>query len=242
MSRLALVTGGVRGIGAAIARALQVDGHRVAVTYHGNEAAADAFRKETGMPAYKWDVADYESCAKGVAQVVGDFGAPVEILVNNAGITNDCMFHKMAPEQWRSVIDTDLVSCFNMSRGVIGPMRDANFGRVINIASINAQKGQAGQVNYCAAKSGMIGFTKALALESASRGITVNAVAPGYIATDMVAAVPPEILKKIITQIPVGRLGSAIDIARAVFYLAADESGFITGSTISINGGQYMLG
>ncbi len=240
MSRLALVTGGVRGIGSAIARALQADGYRVAVTYHGNETAADNFRKETGISAYKWDVADYEACAQGVAKVVGDFGAPVEILVNNAGITNDCMFHKMAPEQWRSVIDTDLVSCFNMTRGVIGPMRDANFGRVINIASINAQKGQAGQVNYCAAKSGIIGFTKALALESASRGITVNAVAPGYIATDMVAAVPPEVLAKIVAQIPVGRLGHAEEIAGLVRYLASDGAAFVTGATFTANGGQYL--
>jgi len=240
MSRLALVTGGVRGIGAAIARALRADGHRVAVTYHGNEAAAESFRKETGIPAYKWDVADYDACLKGVAGVVSDFGAPVEILVNNAGITRDCMFHKMSPEQWRTVIDTDLVSSFNMTRMVIGQMRDAGFGRVIGISSINAQKGQAGQVNYCAAKAGMIGFTKALALETASRGITVNAVAPGYIATDMVSAVPPEVMAKIVAQIPVGRLGHAEEIAGLVRYLASDAASFVTGATFAANGGQYL--
>jgi acetoacetyl-CoA reductase len=240
MSRLALVTGGERGIGAAIARALKQDGHRVAVTYHGNEAAAEGFRRETGIPAYRWDVADYESCEEGVARVTGELGGAIEILVNNAGITKDGMFHKSSPDQWRAVIDCDLGSCFNMTRAVIGPMREAGFGRVISISSINGQKGQVGQVNYAAAKAGVIGFTKALALESAARGITVNAVAPGYIDTDMVAAVPPEAMAKIVAQIPVGRLGHAEEIAEIVRYLASDWSAFVTGATFTANGGQYL--
>jgi len=240
MSRKALITGAVRGIGAAIARALQQDGCRVAVTYHRNDVAAASFQEETGIPVYKWDVADYAACVEGVAKVAADFGGPVEILVNNAGITHDSMFHKMGPEDWRAVIDTDLISCFNMTRQVIVAMREAGFGRVINISSINAQKGQMGQTNYSAAKAGMIGFTKALALESAGRGITVNAVAPGYIATDMVAAVAPEILAKIVAQIPAGRLGQPGEIAEIVRFLASDRAGFVTGSTLTANGGQYL--
>ena len=240
MSRTALVTGGVRGIGAAAARALLKDGHRVAATYHGNDAAARAFHDETGVPVYKWDVADHAACAAGVSKVAADFGAPVDILVNNAGVTRDVMFHKMAPDDWRAVIETDLVSCFNMTRQVIVPMREAGFGRVINIASINAQKGQMGQTNYSAAKAGLIGFTKALALESAGRGITVNAVAPGYIATDMVAAVAPEIMARIVAQIPVGRLGHAEEIGEIVRFLASESAAFITGSTLTANGGQYL--
>lgn len=240
MARTALITGGSRGIGAAVARRLKEEGFHVAVTYVGNERAAGQFAQETGIVTYKWDVADFDACAAGVATVAKDFSTPVEILVNNAGITRDAMLHKMTIEQWRQVIDTDLSSCFNMCRAVIGPMRERGFGRIVNISSINGQNGQFGQTNYSAAKAGVLGFTKALALESASKGITVNAVAPGYIATDMVAAVSKEVLERIVAQIPVGRLGRAEEIARVIAFLTSDEAAFITGATLTANGGQYL--
>jgi acetoacetyl-CoA reductase len=241
MARVALVTGGTRGIGAAIAKLFKDAGYKVCATYAGNDEAAARFKADTGIPVEKWNCADMAGCTAGVARVEKALGA-VDVLVNNAGITRDGTFHKMSEQQWDEVLDTNLKSCFTMTRAVIEGMRERSFGRIITIGSINGQRGQYGQVNYCAAKAGIIGFTKALALENATKGITVNVVAPGYVDTDMVAAVPPDILKKIIMQIPVGRLGAAIDIARAVLYLANDDSGFITGSTISINGGQYMLG
>jgi acetoacetyl-CoA reductase len=240
MARVAVVTGGTRGIGAAVSRALAVEGYRVAATYHGNDEAASKFAAETSIKIYKWNVAEYESCTAGLAQVARDLG-PVEILVNNAGITWDGMFHKMTPDQWRKVIDTNLNSLFNMCRPVIEGMRERNFGRIINISSINGQKGQMGQVNYSAAKAGDLGFTKALAQENASKGVTVNAICPGYIATEMVMAVPREVVEKsILPHIPVRRLGQPEEIARCVVFLASDEAGFITGSTISANGGQIM--
>ena len=241
MARLALVTGGTRGIGAAIAKRLQGDGHRVAATYQGNEAAARAFQDQTGIPVYRWDVADAEACRAGVQKLLTDLGQPVEILVNNAGITRDASLHKMSLDQWHAVIETDLSACFNMCRLVIEGMRSRNWGRIVNIASINGQKGQFGQTNYAAAKAGMIGFTKALALESARKGITVNAVAPGYTATDMVTAVDPKVLEGVIAQIPVGRLAQPVEIAHAVAFLVDERSGFITGSTLSVNGGQYLI-
>ena len=240
MARVALVTGGTRGIGAAIARALQAEGYKVAVNYLGNEAVATKFRKETGIPVFLWSVADYESCAAGVEKVVAELGGPIDVLVNNAGITRDGFMHKMTADQWKSVIDTNLGSCFHMSRNVIEGMRERGFGRIINISSINGVKGQIGQTNYSAAKAGIIGFTKALAQEGAAKGITVNAIAPGYIATDMVSAMAPEIVDKIKAGIPVGRLGLVEEIARAVVFLASDDAGFITGATLNINGGQYM--
>ncbi len=241
MARLAIVTGGTRGIGAAIARCLAEEGNRVAVTYVGNDAAAKAFHDETGIPVFRWDVADYAACEAGVRAVEKALQGPTEVLVNNAGVTRDAMLHKMSPEQWSQVIAADLTSCFNMSRAVIGGMREGGFGRIINVSSINGQKGQLGQTNYAAAKAGILGFTKALALESAAKGITVNAVAPGYILTDMVAAVPPEVLNKIVAQIPIGRLGHADEVAKIVRFLAGDDAGFITGATITANGGQYMV-
>ena len=241
MARVALVTGGTRGIGAAVAKLFKDSGYKVCATYASNDDAAERFKAEAGVHVEKWNCCDMAGCAAGVARIEKALG-PVDILVNNAGITRDGTFHKMTEQQWDDVLNTNLKSCFTMTRAVIEGMRERSFGRIINIGSINGQRGQYGQVNYCAAKAGIIGFTKALALENATKGITINVVAPGYVDTDMVAAVPPDILKKIITQIPVGRLGAAVDIARAVLYLAADESGFITGSTISINGGQYMLG
>ncbi len=237
--RVALVTGGTRGIGAAIARALRDEGNKVAVTYHGNDERARAFTEETGIPAYKWDVADFDACEKGVAQVEADLG-PIDILVNNAGITRDATLVKMTREMWEEVLATNLSSCFNMAKTVFPGMRERRFGRIVNISSINGQAGQYGQVNYAAAKAGMIGFTKALALEGARYNVTVNAIAPGYIDTDMVAAVPQNILEKIIARIPVGRLGKPEEIARAVVFLADEEAGFITGATISVNGGQYL--
>ncbi|MEX1083849.1 MAG: beta-ketoacyl-ACP reductase [Xanthobacteraceae bacterium] len=241
MARVAVVTGGTRGIGAAIAKALKADGYKVAANYAGNDAAAAKFKTDTGIPIYKWDVSSHEACEAGVKQVEGDLG-PIDILVNNAGITRDAMFHKMSLEQWRAVIDTNLNSLFNMCRPVIGGMRDRGFGRIINISSINAQKGQMGQANYSASKAGEIGFTKALAQENARNGVTVNAVAPGYIGTEMVQAMPQDVLeKRILPQIPMGRLGTPEEIARCVVFLAADEAGFITGSTLSANGGQYMI-
>jgi acetoacetyl-CoA reductase len=235
--RVAVVTGGTRGIGAAIAVGLKKAGYKVAVNYGGNDEAAKKFTAESGIPAYKFDVADFKACQEGVKKIVADLG-PVDVLVNNAGITRDGTMHRMTFEQWNEVIQTNIGSCFNMCRAVIDSMRDRNFGRIVNIGSINGQAGQYGQVNYAAAKSGIHGFTKALA--GAAKGITVNAIAPGYIDTDMVRAVPPNVLEKIVAKIPVGRLGKADEIARGVLFLVADEGGFITGSTLSINGGQHM--
>jgi acetoacetyl-CoA reductase len=241
MGKVAVVTGGTRGIGAAISKALKAAGYSVAANYAGNDEAAERFRSETGIPVYKWDVSSYEACAAGLAQVEADLG-PVDVLVNNAGITRDGFFHKMSPDQWSAVIGTNLNSLFNMCRPVIEGMRNRNFGRIICISSVNGQKGQAGQANYSAAKAGELGFVKALAQENASKGITVNAIAPGYVGTEMVRAIDPAVLeKRILPQIPVGRLGEPEEIARCVLFLAADDAGFITGSTISANGGQYML-
>ncbi|WP_300299328.1 acetoacetyl-CoA reductase [Ferrovibrio sp.] len=239
MSRVAIVTGGTRGIGAAISKLLHQSGYKVAANYAGNAERAKAFEAETGIRTYKWDVASFEGCVAGVKQVESDLG-PVDIVVNNAGITRDGTLHRMSHEQWQAVIDTNLGGCFNMCRAVIDGMRERGFGRIVNIGSINGQAGQYGQVNYAAAKSGIHGFTKALAQEGAARGITVNAIAPGYIDTDMVAAVPANVLEKIVAKIPVGRLGRAEEIARGVQFLVADEAGFVTGSTLSINGGQHM--
>lgn len=240
MAKVALVTGGSRGIGEAISKGLKAAGYNVAASYAGNDEAAAKFTAETGIKTYKWDVSDYESCIAGIAKVEADLG-PVDVLVNNAGITRDGMFHKMTKEQWDAVINTNLNSLFNMTRPVWEGMRARKFGRVICISSINGQKGQAGQTNYSAAKAGVIGFAKALAQESASKGVTVNVVAPGYIATEMVMAVPEDIRNKIISTIPTGRLGEADEIAHAVEYLASDEAGFVTGSTLTINGGQHFV-
>ncbi len=239
MSRVAVVTGGTRGIGRAISEALKKAGYKVAANYGGNDAAAQAFTKETGIAAYKFDVGDFAACETAVQKITADLG-PIDVVVNNAGITRDSTLHRMTPTQWQEVIQTDLTSCFNMCRCVIDSMRARNFGRIVNIGSINGQAGQYGQVNYAAAKSGIHGFTKALAQEGAAKGITVNAIAPGYIDTDMVRAVPEDVLKKIVAKIPVGRLGKAEEIARGVLFLVADDGGFITGSTLSINGGQHM--
>ena len=240
MARVALVTGGTRGIGAAISVALKEAGYSVAASYGGNDEAANAFSGETGIPVYKWDVGDFEACKEGVARIEADLG-PIDVLVNNAGITRDGMFHRMSLENWNSVIKTNLDSLFNMTRNVIEGMRERGFGRIVSISSVNGQKGQMGQSNYSTAKAGLIGFTKALAQENAFKGITVNAVAPGYIGTEMVRAVPEDVLKsKILPQIPVGRLGEPEEIARCVVFLAGEEAGFITGSTLSANGGQYM--
>ena len=239
MARVAVVTGGTRGIGKAISVALKEAGHAVAATYHGNDEAAAAFTKETGVKTYKWDVGDFQACQDGVAKVAEDLG-PVEILVNNAGITRDATLMRMAHEDWQAVIDTNLGSCFNMSKAVIGGMRERKFGRIVNMSSINGQKGQLGQVNYSAAKAGMIGFTKALAQEGARYGVTVNALAPGYIGTDMVTAVPEKVLESIVAQIPMGRLGAVEDVARAVLFLVAEDAGWVTGSTLTVNGGHYM--
>ncbi len=240
MSKVALVTGGTRGIGGAISVALKEAGYTVAASYAGNDEKANAFKEETGIPVYKWDVGDFDACTAGIAQVEADLG-PVEVLVNNAGITKDGMFHKMTADQWYAVINTNLNSLFNMTRPVWEGMRERGFGRVINISSINGQKGQMGQANYSAAKAGDLGFTKALAQEGARKGITVNAICPGYIGTEMVLAVPQDVLEKaILPQIPTGRLGEPSEIARCVVFLASDDAGFITGSTISANGGQLM--
>jgi len=239
MSRVAVVTGGTRGIGKAICVALKKAGYRVVANYGGNDEAAKAFTAETGIAAIKFDVGKFPDCEAAVKKIVAEHG-PIEILVNNAGITRDSVLHRMTPEQWEEVIHTNISSCFNMARLVIEGMRDRGFGRIVNIGSINGQAGQYGQVNYAAAKSGIHGFTKALAQEGAAKGITVNAIAPGYVDTDMVRAVPPAVLEKIIAKIPVGRLGHAEDIARGVLFLVADDADFITGSTLSINGGQHM--
>ena len=241
MARVALVTGGTRGIGEAISKALKAAGYKVAASYAGNDAAAAKFKEATGIPVYKWDVGSFDACGEGIKKVEAELG-PVEVLVNNAGITRDTMFHRMKPEQWNDVINTNLSSLFNMCRPVIEGMRSRKFGRIINISSINGQKGQMGQANYSAAKAGELGFTKALAQESAKSGITVNAICPGYIATEMVKAVPKEVLEKsILPYIPLGRLGEPEEIARCVLFLASDDAGFITGSTLTANGGQYLV-
>ena len=241
MSKVALVTGGSRGIGAAISKALQEAGYTVVATYAGTDEAAKAFTEETGIKTYKWSVADYDACAEGIKRIEDEVG-PIAVLVNNAGITRDAMFHKMTPQQWKEVIDTNLTGLFNMTHPVWSGMRDRKFGRIINISSINGQKGQAGQANYSAAKAGDLGFTKALAQEGARAGITVNAICPGYIATEMVKAIDEKVLnERIIPQIPVGRLGEPEEIARTVVFLASDDAGFITGSTISANGGQFFV-
>ena len=239
MSRVAVVTGGTRGIGRAVSVALKKAGYKVIANYFGNVEAAHTFTTETHIPTARFDVADFAACEEGVKKIVADHG-PIEILVNNAGITRDATMHKMNYEQWEEVIHTNLTSCFNMCRCVIDSMRQRGFGRIVNIGSINGQAGQYGQVNYAAAKSGIHGFTKALAQEGAAKNITVNAIAPGYVDTDMVRAVPAAVLEKIIARIPAGRLGHAEDIARGVLFLVADDADFITGSTISINGGQHM--
>jgi acetoacetyl-CoA reductase len=239
MARVAVVTGGTRGIGRAISVALKDAGYKVAATYAGNEEAAQRFKSDTAIPVFKFDVADFNACAEGIKAIEAALG-PIDVLVNNAGITRDATMHRMRADQWDDVIRTNLGSCFNMSRAVIEGMRGRGFGRIVNISSINGQAGQIGQTNYAAAKAGLQGFTKALAQEGASRGVTVNAVAPGYVETDMVRAVPANVLEQIVARIPVGRLGKPEEIARAVLFLVADEAGFITGSTLSINGGQYM--
>lgn len=240
MARVALVTGGTRGIGAAISIGLKAAGYSVAATYGGNDEAANKFKGETGIAVFKWDVGDFAACQDGIAKVEAEVG-PVDVLVNNAGITRDGTLHKMTEENWRAVIATNLDSVFNMTRNVIEGMRSRGFGRIVSISSINGQKGQFGQANYSAAKAGLVGFTKAVAQENAAKGITVNVVAPGYIGTEMVRAVPEEVLKsKILPLIPVGRLGEPEEIADCVVFLADEKSGFITGSTLSANGGQYM--
>jgi acetoacetyl-CoA reductase len=239
MSRIALVTGGTRGIGEAICLALKDAGFTVVATYAGNDDAAKQFTADTGIASHKFDVGNYDECQAAVAKIKSEVG-PVEVLINNAGITRDGTMHKMTFEQWNQVIQTNLTSCFNMCHAVLDGMRERGFGRIVNIGSINGQAGQYGQVNYAAAKSGIHGFTKALAQEGAAKGITVNAIAPGYIATEMVRAVPENVLEKIVARIPIGRLGEASEIARGVVFLTADDAGFITGSTLSINGGQHM--
>jgi acetoacetyl-CoA reductase len=241
MPRVAVVTGGTRGIGAAISKALGAAGYKVAANHGGNDDAAQKFKAETGIAIYKWDVSSFDACSAGLKKIEADLG-PIDVLVNNAGITRDTMFHRMKPEQWSEVINTNLGSLFNMCRPVIEGMRTRNFGRIINISSINGQKGQMGQANYSAAKAGEIGFTKALAQESAKSGITVNAICPGYIATDMVKAVPKDVLEKsILPLVPLGRLGEPEEVARCVLFLASDDASFITGSTLTANGGQYMV-
>lgn len=239
MTRVAIVTGGTRGIGEAISVALKQAGYKVAANYCGNEDRAKAFTAKTGIPSYKWDVANFDECVAGVAKVVAELG-PVDIVVNNAGITRDASMRKMNRAGWDEVLDTNIGGCFNMCKTVWDGMMERGFGRVVNIGSINGQAGQFGQVNYSAAKSAIHGFTKALAQEGAPKGVTVNTIAPGYIDTDMVAAVPPPVLEKIVAKIPVGRLGKAEEIARGVLFLVADDAGFVTGSTMSINGGQHM--
>ena len=239
MARIAIVTGGTRGIGEAISLALKDLGLTVAANYAGNDDRAKAFAERTGIKAYKWDVSDYDACQEGAKAVEAALG-PVDVLVNNAGITRDGTLARMTSESWQDVIDTNLGGCFNMAKAVFGGMLTRGYGRIVNIGSINGQAGQYGQVNYAAAKSGIHGFTKALAQEGAKKGVTVNAIAPGYIDTDMVAAVPPDVLAKIVAKVPVGRLGQAHEIARGVAFLCGEDAGFITGSTLSINGGQHM--
>ncbi len=239
MSKVAVVTGGTRGIGAIVAAELKQSGYKVAATYAGNDDAAKNFSSKYSIPVYRFDVGMFEQCEANIKQIEADLG-PVDVLINNAGITRDGTLHKMSPARWEEVIRTNLTSCFNMCSCVIDGMRERGFGRIVNIGSVNGQAGQYGQVNYASAKSGIHGFTKALALEGAAKGITVNAVAPGYVSTDMVRAVPEKILQKIITTIPAGRLGDPHDIARAILFLVADDADFITGSTLSINGGQHM--
>ena len=240
MSRVGIVTGGTRGIGKAISIELSEAGHKVAATYAGNDQAAEEFSKATGIATYKFDVAVFDECAAAVKKIAEDLGGPVQILINNAGITRDSTLHRMGSDDWNAVLQTNLTSCYNMCRNVIEDMRESEFGRIVNIGSINGQAGQYGQVNYAAAKSGIHGFTKALAQENAAKGITVNAIAPGYVDTDMVRAVPEKVLEKIIARIPVGRLGYASDIAHATGFLVEEKTSFITGSTLSINGGQHM--
>ena len=237
--RVAIVTGGTRGIGAAIAIALKEAGYAVAANYGGNSEAAEKFRSETGIPVFKFDVSDYEAVENGVKAIEAELG-PIDVVVNNAGITRDGTMRRMTPQMWNEVIQTNLSSCYNLCHAVFGGMTERGFGRIVNIGSINGQAGQYGQVNYAAAKSGIHGFTKALAQEGARKGVTVNAIAPGYIDTDMVRAVPEDVLAKIVAKIPVGRLGKASEIARGVLFLVSDEGGFVTGSTLSINGGQHM--
>ena len=239
MGKVAIVTGGTRGIGEAISRLLKEKGYSVAANYAGNDERAKSFSDDSGIAVYKFDVSDFDACKAGVEQIEKDLG-PVDVLVNNAGITRDGTLHKMSPDAWQAVIDTNLGGCYNMCRCVIDGMRSRGFGRIVNVGSINGQAGQYGQVNYAAAKSGIHGFTKALAQEGAAKGITVNAIAPGYVDTDMVRAVPENVLEKIIARIPAGRLGRAEDIARSVAFLVADDADFITGSTLSVNGGQHM--
>ena len=239
MAHVAIVTGGTRGIGEAISQALKEQGFQVAANYAGNEAKAADFTARTGIPAYRWDVGDHQACLDGCAQVERDLG-PVDVVVNNAGITRDAVLHKMSFDDWNEVMRINLGGCFNMAKACFPGMRERGWGRIINIGSINGQAGQYGQVNYAAAKSGIHGFTKALAQEGAKFGVTVNAIAPGYIDTDMVAAVPAPVLEKIVAKIPVGRLGHASEIARGVVFLASETAGFVTGSTMSINGGQHM--
>ncbi|MBV9541776.1 MAG: acetoacetyl-CoA reductase [Alphaproteobacteria bacterium] len=241
MARVALVTGGTRGIGAAISIALKNAGYKVAANYAGNDEAANKFKAETGIAVFKWDVGSASACAAGLKDVEGALG-PIDILVNNAGVTKDAMLHKMTTEQWDDVIRIDLGSMFYMTRPLIDGMRERNFGRIINISSINGQKGQMGQTNYSAAKAGIIGFTKALAQETAKKGITVNVICPGYIDTEMVQAVPPKVLEGIIATIPVGRLGKADEIAKMTCFLASDDAAFITGATMTVNGAQYIAG
>ncbi len=237
---VAIVTGGTRGIGLEISKGLIDEGYRVAATYHGNEDAAKICEKDTGAKAYKFDVSDFDACQNGCADIEKELGA-VTVLVNNAGMTKDGVMHKMTAEVWHQVVDTNLTSCFSMSRGVINGMRERGFGRIINISSINGQKGQFGQTNYSAAKAGILGFTKALALESAAKGITVNAICPGYIATDMTASMKQDVLDSIIRQIPVARMGTPKEVADIVVFLASDKAGFINGATITANGGQYLV-
>jgi acetoacetyl-CoA reductase len=241
MARVALVTGGTRGIGAAISIALKDSGFKVGANYCGNDEAAAKFKAETGIPVYKWDVGNFAACAAGIKDVEGALG-PIDVLVNNAGITRDGVFHRMSSEQWSEVIRVNMDSLFNMTRQVIEGMREREWGRIINISSINGQKGQVGQTNYSAAKAGMIGFSKALALENAKKGVTVNVIAPGYIDTEMVQAVPENVLAAIIGQIPVGRLGRGDEIADMVAFLAGERAGYVTGTTLSLNGGQYLVG
>ncbi len=240
MSKVAVVTGGTRGIGEAISVKLNDKGYTVAATYAGNDEAAEAFKNRTGISVYKFDVSDFDGCQQAIGQIEADLG-PVSVLVNNAGITRDSTLHKMGQDKWQQVIDTNLGSCFNMCRAVIEGMRERKFGRIVNVGSVNGRAGQYGQVNYAAAKSGIHGFTKALAREGAAVNVTVNAIAPGYVETDMVRAVPEEVLGKIIRTIPVGRLGQPEDIARGILFLIEDDAGFITGSTLDINGGQHMF-